>query len=177
VHFSQAHGTPFTINPISEALTLSGVSPYGAAILSGDFPHSDMPENVAAILSELKQVRKTLPSTMSFNDMIQGFTKWRESTTTSPSGKQLGIYKAMIHYHNYATLQAKKPTSDKQLSAIATTALHIQHNLINLVIQHTHTFQRWQQVRNFFIEKTQGKPYIHKLRVIHIYEADLESDS
>jgi hypothetical protein len=57
------------------------------------------------------------------------------------------------------------------MSTIAHTALLI-HLLINLAIQHAHTFKLWQTVHNFFIENIPGKPLIDKLRVIHIYEAD-----
>jgi hypothetical protein len=37
--------------------------------------------------------------------MIQGLNKWRETTTTSPSGKHLGFYKALIAAmkHNIVT--------------------------------------------------------------------------
>jgi len=40
VHFSQAHGTPFTIPPLSELLQYDGVKPFGESIFHGD-PISD----------------------------------------------------------------------------------------------------------------------------------------
>jgi hypothetical protein len=72
-------------------------------------------------------------------------------------------------------IQANKThriTTELVTTPTAHTALTIQHLLINLAIQHTHTFTPWQTVHNFFIEKIPGKPLIDKLRVIHIYEAD-----
>jgi hypothetical protein len=111
---------------------------------------------------------------MSLQAMIQGFSKWRETTTTPPSGKQLGIYKALIQYYKHnmkkqaqATTYAPETNDD-----LAHTALTIQLHIINLAIRHTHTLARWTKVHNFFLEKQPGNPSIEKLRVIHIYEAD-----
>jgi hypothetical protein len=104
--------------------------------------------------------------------MINGFSKWRESTTTSPSNKHLGIYKALIRYHHHTIQQARSPTLDSLLHPTALQALQIQHQLINLAIKHTHTLERWKVVHNFFLEKIPGVPLLNKLRVFHIYEAD-----
>jgi hypothetical protein len=109
---------------------------------------------------------------MPFSSMIRGFSKWRESTTTSPSNKHLGIYRALVQYHLHYQRQKQNPTIDENLSPTATKALQIQHLLINLAITHTHTLNRWKTVHNHFIEKIPGQPLIDKLRVIHIYEAD-----
>jgi hypothetical protein len=174
-HFAQAHGTPFTIPPLSTALQFSGVSQAGREVLTGNIPTIPLTtESARAILRELTQVRPSLPHKISFNAMITGLSKWRESTTTSRSGKHLGIYISLVQYYRH-TQQAigcdntlpRPPHSD-----IALQALKIQHFIINLAIAHTHTLLRWQVVHNFFIEKTPGNPTLGKLRVIHIYEAD-----
>jgi hypothetical protein len=110
---------------------------------------------------------------MSFSAMVRGLAKWRESTTTSPSGKHLGIYKALVtdHLHVQQQQQKQKQAQPKPTS-ISHIALQIQHLIINLAIKHTHTLSRWKTVHNFFIEKIPGQPLLDKLRVIHIYEAD-----
>jgi hypothetical protein len=119
---------------------------------------------------------------MSFNDMCIGFAKWRESTTTSPSNKHLGIYKSMINARkfnirtNIETINQIEYSNniDQHQSPIpiAETTLHIQYLLMQLAVTHCHTYKRWQVVHNFLIEKTPGLPLLNKLRVIHIYEAD-----
>jgi hypothetical protein len=99
--------------------------------------------------------------------MCRGSLKWRESTTTSPSGKHLSIYQALIK----TMYSQSDPTSDS-LSQTAYECLLILHKLMVLAIQHCHTYKRWTTVHNFLLEKTPGFPLLNKLRVIHIYEAD-----
>jgi hypothetical protein len=111
---------------------------------------------------------------------VQGFHKWRESTTTSPSGKHLGIYCTLTTYYYSNTLPKPRKTTEEMESykeelktnqQLATIALKVQYYLINLAIKHTHVYKRWQIIHNFFLEKLPGCPLIDKLRVIHIYEA------
>jgi hypothetical protein len=171
-HFAQAHGTPFTVPPLSRELLFSGVSSQGRAILNGKYNNPECPTSAKLIIAELAQIRPELPHTMPFHAMITGLSKWRESTTTSPSGKHLGIYKALIQYHRHTSRKSKKDEEQGTNYKSAYLALKIQHLIINMAIHHTHTLERWKTVHNFFIEKIPGKPLLVKLRVIHIYEAD-----
>jgi hypothetical protein len=50
--------------------------------------------------------------------------------------------------------------------------LQVQTDIINLPIQNGFSPKRWQTVVNAMLEKIPGKPLLHKLRVIHILEAD-----
>jgi hypothetical protein len=115
---------------------------------------------------------------MTFADMCNGFDKWRENTTTSPSGKHLGIYKALVNSRKFdiKTTKEKDTTTynniELTLTPIAEQCLHIQYLLITLAVKHCHTYHRWTIVHNFLLEKIPGMPLINKLRVIHIYEAD-----
>jgi hypothetical protein len=173
VHFAQAHGTPFTIPPLSTKLTFSGVSTFGKKVLNGTTDPPEHQTSADLILAELTQVLQPLSDIMPLQDMIQGLSKWRESTTTSPSGKHLGIYKTLMQYHRHNN----KPTANnnnnsKPIHKSAYIALKIQNIIINRAIQHTHTLERWKTVHNFFIERVPGRPLLEKLRVIHIYEAD-----
>jgi hypothetical protein len=109
--------------------------------------------------------------------MCQGFRKWREQTTTSPSNKHLGIYKSLLNAMKYNIYTKHETIHQLQYGShintpTAETALQIQHSLMTLAIQHCHTYHRWKIVHNFMLEKIPGVPLLHKLRVIHIYEAD-----
>jgi hypothetical protein len=101
---------------------------------------------------------------MSLNDMCNGFHKWREGTTTSPSGKHLGIYKALVNVRKYNILTTKEKQSATDISpdreTITCQCLQIQHLLMTLAVQHGHTYQRWRIVHNFLLEK---------FRVIHYW--------
>jgi hypothetical protein len=48
----------------------------------------------------------------------------------------------------------------------------MQTDIINIPLQNGFSPQRWRTVVNAMLEKITGKPLLHKLRVIHILEAD-----
>jgi hypothetical protein len=170
-HFSQADKTPFTTSPLLEIIGEDGCTNAALEILEGRIPKG-IPKFPTMILQKLKRVRDQIPICFTIEDMCTGFSKWREKTTTSPSSKHLGIYRALIaadkHLHNSKEQQHSQTTT----TSTARKCLQIQHLLMTLAIAQCHTYQRWTVVHNFLIEKTPGLPRIDKLRVIHLYEAD-----
>lgn len=179
LHFSQAHGTPCTTASIIDILGENGTTDAAQRILLGDIP-DDLPKPLEYLFQAMKSTTPMLDSHYALDDMIQGFSKWRENTTTSPSGKHLGIYKALTNAHLFQ-LRTDDELKNQPINtnstiistpSLATTLLQIQNNILNLAIKHEHVLERWKLVHNFFIEKIPGKPLLTKLRVIHIYEAD-----
>ena len=45
--------------------------------------------------------------------------------------------------------------------------------MFNYAIDHHYSYKRWQQITNNMIYKEENNTKIHRLRVIHIYESDL----
>ena len=45
--------------------------------------------------------------------------------------------------------------------------------MINYATKHKYSFDRWKTIVNMMIYKELGNSFINRLRVIHIYEADL----
>jgi hypothetical protein len=169
-HFKQADGTLFTTHRVLDYIGKDGCNQNINEILQGNV-HKQLPKLVKLLLQQFNTINhkpKDIPFT--FKDMCKGFSKWREKTTTSPSGKHLGIYKSLI---KILYPQIDSPTEENTThQRIAYDCLQIQHLLMQLAIHHCHTFTRWKTVHNFLLEKTPGMPLINKLRVIHIYEAD-----
>jgi hypothetical protein len=164
VHFSQAQGTPFTVEPLNK-LDWNACSEESENLLKGKIPcESDTPNHyVKEILksiaeqSQLPEINTYLPP----EEVAQGFRCWKESTSTSPSGCHLGL-------RCIPTI----PTTDLELEKIRTGILGIQTHIINIPIAHGFSPLRWQTVINAMLEKVPGNPLLHKLRVIHILEAD-----
>jgi hypothetical protein len=48
-----------------------------------------------------------------------------------------------------------------------------QLDLLNYAIQHSYTYNRWRKAATFMIRKDSNSSKIHRLRVIHLYEAGL----
>jgi hypothetical protein len=168
-HFNQATGTPFTHGILRQTFGYSGVTEQTEQLLDGTLPLIDSTKEVQWLLQNIRRSRPPMSSYFPPQDIQQGFLKWRESTTTSPSGKHLGFYKSMIiaAEHNI-----RSNDEDANQPAKAVLMFNIQQLLINLAIREIHIYDRWTVVHNFVIEKIPGFPLISKLRVIHIFEAD-----
>lgn len=182
IHFAQADGTPCTTQAVKDIIGTSGTTTSAQQILKGQIP-TTLPTSLQQLLAELNHDVPQLSPFYPFQQMLDGFSKWRENTTTSPSQKHLGIYKAItlahklnIYTEKEKALRATPPDNPAITTTpkdpIATILAKIQHKIINIAIKHQHTLNRWRTVHNFFLEKIPGKPLITKLRVIHIYEAD-----
>jgi hypothetical protein len=183
-HFSQAHITPFTTQPILQLFGHNGCTQAAIDAINGKIP-INITKHSKLLLQHMQRIRDPIPLNMTFTDMCNGFSKWREKTTTSPSNKHLGIYKSLLNAIKYKLYTDKETINQIEYSnttnqtnsqqhhlPIAELALQIQYHLMTLAIKHCQTYGRWQIVHNFLIEKTPGLPLITKLRVIQIYEAD-----
>ncbi len=90
-HFSQADGTPYTVPPLAPLLEYSGLTPFGQQILHGTAAIDELPLNHHTKLL-LKHQEYCTPLTqpthqdMPYDQLMQGFCKWKERTSTSPSG-------------------------------------------------------------------------------------------
>jgi hypothetical protein len=163
-HFSQAHGTPFTIPPLNK-LSWGADDECAEEMIQGQMPAALETNNpyTQAILQYIVN-RKQLPDIDVFispEEIARGFKRWKETTSTSPSGCHLGLRRIPAI-----------PSDDKELEKVRQQILHVQTHIINIPIHNGFSPNRWQTVINAMLEKIQGKPLLHKLRVIHILEAD-----
>ena len=158
-HFNQCAGTPFTVGQLRN-LNWAADSPLADALLQGRAPVSTLSSNklVQHVLHACKQTSPTISDHITTNDLKQLFKKWRESTTTSQSGRHLGIYRAIF---------LNQPNSTKQHSFDTDLTL-----MINILVQHGMGLDRWRNVTNMMIHKLEGSYNINKLRVIHLFKAD-----
>jgi len=173
LHFGQAKQTPFNQPPLASDVPWGADSVISDNILMGAYiPPASVSELCSRVIS---QCRRNSPqdaiSPAITLDSFQGkIRKWRESTTTSPSGRHLGRYKALFAkgMHDPSDIDAIDTFTAKQ-QAIAKLIVTI----INFCIRTGHVLNRWKTVVNTMIFKDPGDFRIHRLRVLHIYEADL----
>jgi hypothetical protein len=97
-HFAQAMNTPCAIDKNNTYFGYDGCNSITKNILKGHIT-IDVEPTMKLILNDMTQKRPTMPCTMTLDDMIVDFHKWRESTTTSPSGKNIGMYKTLTTYY------------------------------------------------------------------------------
>jgi hypothetical protein len=163
-HFAQAHGSPFTIAPL-DTIKWAADDPISDELLQGTVPESIRSEDkyVNNVLNAIAKM-ETLPEIdtyISSDEVARGFKRWRESTSTSPSGCHLGL-------RRIPTISCSDEATDKQRKNI----LELQTLIINIPLQIGFSPKRWQTIVNAMLEKIPGNPILHKLRVIHILEAD-----
>jgi len=98
-------------------------------------------------------MRNVLPVNIciSQQDFRKGRWGWKETTSTSPSGRHLGHYKV--------ALTDTEITRGYQLT-------------LNIPIKHGFVARIWQNAVSVLFEKDPGSPKLSRLRIIHLFEAD-----
>jgi len=96
-HFATAQGTPFTVEPLSHLLNYNGITKFGRLVSQGRANIAELllDEATQALLNHLKSKQPNQESShpLMYEELQNGIKKWPEKTTTSPSGRHLGIYK------------------------------------------------------------------------------------
>ena len=170
-HFGQAEGTPPT-DPALQELLEHGYSDYSDQILEGTADIENVP------CPQLKRLFQYLSNNnlppisckVTAEDLIAGYSNWNERTSTSyHSGLDLGHYKATTGKFESPT----KAPDGTEIPTASYTIMDIQARLLNKAVECGHVFQRWLKVTSAMLEKIPGTPLLHKLRVIHLFEADL----
>ena len=145
--------------PLANAIGKDGLTELSNRILQGSFfertDYELFPEIRTFItqlaMPDIIKSQDQISSTISVDQYRKAIRNWKESTSTSPSGRHLGMYKAL--------LSNQQITSD-------------MCNMLNVVTQLGIIPSRWCQAISVLIEKDPGAPTINRLRVIHIFEAD-----
>ena len=97
-----------------------------------------------------------------YDEFKQTFVNWRESTTASPSGRHLG------HYRSLLVLDG---TIDEE--GIGEQMMLIHYQVTMCAVATGVPLEQWQTCVSCHIKKYPGSPKLHRLWIIHIYEADL----
>ena len=181
-HFHQAAATPFGGEVgegiLADLVGYSGLTEAAKAIVDGTFMEQygdsvDMlPETTHLIMElampdEIQQLGK-INSVVSTEDFYHGFQHWKESTSTSPSGRHLGHYKAIINDPE----RKKQARDENYVSKRQLDFLEIYTKLVNIPLKYGFAPERWCTSITVMIEKDPGSPRIERLRVIHLFEAD-----
>jgi hypothetical protein len=167
-HFRNANNTPFMQSPLTEMFS-NGFTHEAQQLIDGSLDIESIP-TTSLIKAVLKQIQNTrLPvfqSDILKEDVDNAIRKWREETTTSPSGRHLGHYKSL----QAADGILQDPTDPT--IPIGDQIMQAHVDLLNIIVQSSYSLIRWRKIDSMMLEKIPGTPRIDKLRVIHIYEAD-----
>lgn len=178
-HFNQAHGSPFTKEPLSDDLSYNGVEgPEVQHVLQGNYPSFSTldfhTQQIIKRISDISSVTSEYPpiaSHISEEEFKSKLKIWSETTTTSPSGLHLGHYKALIHnFHPSTLLDQPELINEVKTKQRQMLELHLQ--LLNYALSNGFSFPRWHTTSSVILRKSENDSRIHRTRVIHIFEAD-----
>lgn len=169
-HFGQAAGTPFTHPPLEADIGYKADGFAADLILSGDYHPEISSQPATHLFIQHLQARTLvqLEGQVTAEEVRNKLKRWKESTSTSPSGLHLG------HYHCLWRDPQMDPAKENRQDVIdhQVVLLNCLVGLLNYALKFGYTYTRWLKVVNVMLQKDSGNPRIHRLRVIHIYEAD-----
>jgi hypothetical protein len=167
-HFRQAQGTAFTISPIVDQLQYEG----NVAITSLQAPNEPIAEGVRLLFKKLTDGNhlRGIDDDINYEEFEKGFKCWPEETSTSPSGRHLGHYKALLVPDGLPKEKSNEITTNEPTTS--TKIMLVYFHMVMAGIRSGSSLTRWQRSTTTMIEKIPGSPRINKLRVIHLYEAD-----
>jgi hypothetical protein len=138
------------VAPLSHQLDRAASSHTAETILKGTYDAADLDNLTQAVLNECKY--KTDPHAItdqiSTEAFIGKFRSWNESTSMLPSGRHLGMYKALIACHSASNKDVKKDVASLQASLIQ---VHV--TLINYCLKFRYSLCRWKEIVNVMILK------------------------
>ena len=155
-HFRQAGETPLASKEWKLKLLDENTQ---EEILTGTYESKeDLPLECKQLLEYMETdaaLRNKIKHTTEFKD-FQGFiTRAKEKSSCSPSGR---------NYSHYKTLADDDDTR----------ILRVIHGIFELALNYNIILDRWAQTVTTLMPKDEGPIYVHRLRAIHVVEAELQ---
>jgi hypothetical protein len=158
---------PFATGPINDACGIDGDTSFAEQVLEGTLSdgtiqslsrkYTDVAEELEVFMKAMTRPRTThgtpIPNfTWSFGvkEFQKTFRKTRESTSCGPSGINMSFWKACTEDEDLAQLQAF---------------------FIEKAFQYSFSYPRWQVSWHCMLQKD-DTPYIHRLRIIQLFEGN-----
>ncbi len=164
-HFNQASETPIGDPETMQMFGWDGNSDTCNKILEGE-PPAHLPDRLKneiadTFFQQFKTAAPTLDTEISIQEFKEAFAKWKESTTTSPSQRHLGHYRSLM-----------APDGHIDEESLGEQIMLIHYQMVCSTLATGTPLERWRNCISCHIEKDKGSPKLHRLRIIHIYEAD-----
>ena len=171
-HFGQSEteGTPFTTKRMKEQLNWNATTQAAELVLEGKYEDDELDTMSKIMLDNFTRATDldSLSQYVTVEEFRGKIKVWRESVSTSPSGRHLGTYKALFQPIDYQLEENLKRSLQEIQKDISQTHVH----MINYAIKHRHAYDRWKNITNVMILKDPDNYKIHRLRIIHLFECD-----
>jgi hypothetical protein len=99
---------------------------------------------------------------------MEKYRRWKERTSTSPSGRHLGHFHALLR-----PMKAKDEEDRERLEGIRQEIRELHATMLQTAYDNEHVYKRWKYILTCMLGKDIGIPRIHRLQVVHLYECNL----
>ena len=158
----QASNTPFVDGRLGGLINKDGTGDLADRIVDGDIiPEiNGMKETVQHYIAGMKAVDDSILNTVKVEITMKEYRKFwankREITVTSPFGLHIGHYKSVLG----------KEESD---------ILDVHRIMLLIPFLYAMVPERWAQTIQILLEKDAGDPWSHRLRIIELFDAQVNS--
>ncbi|OEU17034.1 hypothetical protein FRACYDRAFT_239635 [Fragilariopsis cylindrus CCMP1102] len=169
-HFRQAEFTPLATPEVINKIGFGADTKRAEQLLDGTDDPTDITDDEWSrfLLTSMKRNSNELEIEITAEKMMNKYTRWKERTSTSPSGRHLGHYHAL-----FRPLKAEKDKERDRLEGIRIDIIELHAGMLQTAYDNEHVYKRWEYILTCMLAKESGIPRIHRLRVIHLYECDL----
>jgi hypothetical protein len=162
-HFRQAEFTPLATNEVIEEMGFGADTNRAERLLERDDP-TDITDDEWSryLLTSMRRHSKELEIEITTKKMMNKYKRWKERTSTSPSGRHLGHFHAL-----FRPLKAKDKKDRDRLEGKRQEIIELH------AYDNEHVYKRREYILTCMLGKDIGIPRIHRLQVTHLYECDL----
>jgi hypothetical protein len=152
-HFGQAEseGNPFTTPRMKHKFNWNASTSKAELVLEGDYTDDELTDTQRLLLDNMTRVteREDNSQYITDKDFVGKFKVWQESTSTSPSGRHLGHYKALVSIIDKSVKEDERDEYKDLQKSICQCHIH----MINYCIKHRYSLTRWKTIVNMMIYK------------------------
>ena len=169
-HFRQAETTPLATPDVIRKIGFGADTDIAEQLLEGTGDPTDITDDEWSryLLTSMKRHSKEIKIEITQEKMMNKYRRWKERTSTSPSGRHLGHFHAL-----FRPTKAKDDKDRERLEDIRAEIIELHATMLQTAYDNEHVYKRWEYILTCMLGKDSGIPRIHRLRVIHLYECDL----
>jgi hypothetical protein len=170
-HFRQAETTPLATPQVIRTIRFGADTDRAEQLLDGTGDPTDITDDEWSryLLTSMRRHSKELKIEITKEKMMNKYKIWKERTSTSPLGRHLGHFHAL-----FRPMKAKDDKDRERLDDIRTEIIELHARMLQTAYDNEHVYKRWEYILTCMLGgKDSGIPRIHRLRVIHLYECDL----
>jgi hypothetical protein len=149
-HFRQAKYTPLATPEVIRTIGFGADTTRVEQLLEGNNDPTDITYNEWSryLLTSMKRHSKELEIEITTEKMMSKYRRWKERTSTSPSGRHLGHFHAL-----FRPMKAKIEDDRERLEGIRQEIIELQALMLQTAYDNEHVYKRWEYILTCMLGK------------------------